>query len=122
MSILFILQELMGRIRLEEGLHEIPLPCDRFDLIVGTSTGGLIALMLGRLNMPVNDAIGAYENLSKNVFGKGKKWRLSPFSSAPQYSAKNLQNAIYTIAQATPRESGSECMQGGSRCGQRGGS
>lgn len=26
-------------------------PCDVFDLICGTSTGGLIALMLGRLEM-----------------------------------------------------------------------
>jgi patatin-like phospholipase/acyl hydrolase len=28
-----------------------PLPCDVFDLICGTSTGGLIAIMLGRLRM-----------------------------------------------------------------------
>ena len=31
--------------------HEIPKPCDHFDLIVGTGTGGLIALMLGRLRL-----------------------------------------------------------------------
>jgi patatin-like phospholipase/acyl hydrolase len=28
-----------------------PRPCDHFDLICGTSTGGLIAIMLGRLGM-----------------------------------------------------------------------
>jgi patatin-like phospholipase/acyl hydrolase len=27
------------------------LPCDYFDLIGGTGTGGLIAIMLGRLRM-----------------------------------------------------------------------
>jgi len=102
MSILFILQELMGRIYQKKRVQEIPLPCDQFDLIIGTSTGGLIALMLGRLRMPVNETIDAYEALSKDVFGKGKKWRLNPLSSAPRYSAENLKNAIYTIAKDTP--------------------
>jgi patatin-like phospholipase/acyl hydrolase len=29
----------------------LPLPCEYFDLICGTSTGGLIAIMLGRFRM-----------------------------------------------------------------------
>ena len=102
MSILFILQALMDRIGSKEGLPDMPLPCDWFDLIIGTSTGGLIALMLGRLQMPVNEAIDAYETLSKNVFGKGKKWRLNPFSGAPRYSAGNLKHAVCTIAKDMP--------------------
>jgi len=47
-----------------------PKPCDYFDIITGTSTGGLIAIMLGRLGMTVNECIDAYTTLSNKVFEK----------------------------------------------------
>ena len=56
-SSLYILKELMDQIKLKL-MHDKPdepletlRPCDVFDLICGTSTGGLIAIMLGRLEM-----------------------------------------------------------------------
>ncbi|KAH0593772.1 hypothetical protein MHUMG1_08523 [Metarhizium humberi] len=45
-----------------------PKPCDCFDMIGGTSTGGLIAVMLGRLEMTVDEAIDAYKDLSPKIF------------------------------------------------------
>lgn len=42
---LYVLQDLMDRIKVKEKLVQPPPPCEWFDLIVGTSTGGLIALM-----------------------------------------------------------------------------
>jgi hypothetical protein len=39
-------------------------------MIGGTSTGGLIALMLGRLGMTVDEAIDAYLELSPKIFAK----------------------------------------------------
>ncbi|OTB05864.1 hypothetical protein M426DRAFT_21595 [Hypoxylon sp. CI-4A] len=45
------------------------LPCHYFDYIGGTSTGGLIATMLGRLRMTVEDCIDEYTNLAGDVFG-----------------------------------------------------
>ncbi|KAM5358933.1 hypothetical protein ACJA88_015257 [Fusarium oxysporum] len=41
-----------------------PKPCNYFDIIGGTSTGGLIAIMLGRLQMTVNKYITTYLSLS----------------------------------------------------------
>jgi len=51
LSSLLILRELMEEIARREKSDNTPLPCDYFDLIGGTSTGGLIAIMLGRLRM-----------------------------------------------------------------------
>jgi patatin-like phospholipase/acyl hydrolase len=41
----------MNEIQSDINATETPRPCDYFDLIGGTSTGGLIAIMLGRLGM-----------------------------------------------------------------------
>jgi predicted acylesterase/phospholipase RssA len=43
-------------------------PWQEFDMIAGTSTGGLIAIMLGRLRMSVADCIKAYKDPSRNIF------------------------------------------------------
>jgi Patatin-like phospholipase len=51
LSSLLILREIMEEIRRQSGAEKTPLPCDHFDLIGGTNTGGLIAIMLGRLRM-----------------------------------------------------------------------
>jgi len=59
LSSLMVLEAIMKKIQLEQQLDEVPYPCAYFDLICGTSTGGLIALLLGRLRM-VQDWIPTY--------------------------------------------------------------
>ena len=44
------------------------LPCHYFDYVSGTSTGGLIAIMLGRMHMNIHACIDEYERLSARVF------------------------------------------------------
>ena len=51
LSSLLVLREIMEDIGRQTGANETPLPCDYFDLIGGTSWGGLSAIMLGRLRM-----------------------------------------------------------------------
>jgi patatin-like phospholipase/acyl hydrolase len=51
LSSLLILQQLMKEIEELKRDGKPALPCEYFDLICGTSTGGLIAIMLGRLRM-----------------------------------------------------------------------
>ena len=63
-------------------------------MIGGTSTGGLIAIMLGRLRMSVDQAIEEYRVLSKEVFGEKK-----PFYSDGQLKATNLERAIQSVVQ-----------------------
>ncbi|XDG03671.1 hypothetical protein ABKA04_003286 [Annulohypoxylon sp. FPYF3050] len=81
LSSLYFLREIMVSIRELERSSEdsgaagsadsenLPLPCNYFDFMVGTSTGGLIATMLGRLRMGVDDCIKQYLIISNKVFG-----------------------------------------------------
>ena len=52
---------------------DVWLPCHYFDYIGGTGSGGLVAIMLGRLKMNVHDSILAFEALLKEVFYH-KRW------------------------------------------------
>ncbi|KAH8914193.1 FabD/lysophospholipase-like protein [Atractiella rhizophila] len=68
-------------------------PCDVFDLICGTSTGGWIALMLGRLGMTVRECIRAYEQIVQHVFSE-----VAPLSNEGYvYSAKKLEAVLQEI-------------------------
>lgn len=66
LSSLFILKQLMESVN----PHNPPRPCEYFDMIGGTSTGGLIALMLGRLGMTVDECIKEYTDLAPKIFTK----------------------------------------------------
>ena len=68
---------------------------DVFQLITGTSTGGLIALMLGRMNMTVDQCITQYFGLARAVFGtRSKLGRFTKGLAKPRYYPTGLQNCI----------------------------
>jgi len=73
LSSLLILREVVERLQHKRAsstdVPSMPLrPCDVFDLIVGTGTGGISALFLGRLHMTVDQAIEEYLRMARTVF------------------------------------------------------
>ena len=73
-------------------------PQDIFGLAAGTSTGGLIALMLGKLNMSVEDCIQAYKELSKIIFGKSSfRGRLSKGFWRERYSGEQICECVRVL-------------------------
>jgi patatin-like phospholipase/acyl hydrolase len=51
--------------------------CDIFDLIIGTSTGGLLAIGLGRLNYLVDTCDKLYETIKSEIFHKSMSKKIS---------------------------------------------
>jgi hypothetical protein len=45
-----------------------PRPCEQFDMICGTSVGGLLAIFFGRLQMTCDEARETYEQLCMELF------------------------------------------------------
>lgn len=97
-SMFVIIQELMYRAFVEcEGRpphrEEIPKPCDYFDLIVGSGTGGLIALMLGRLRLDLETCKDLYVRLTRRVFETDKTFAGIPYHHT-LFKASKLEEVI----------------------------
>ncbi|KAI8669991.1 PNPLA domain-containing protein [Fusarium sp. Ph1] len=74
-------------------------------MIGGTSTGGLIAIMLGRLKMSVVDCIEAYQHISRQVFrptfcSKYMHRVMRTITGRPMYHSQHLEDAVKDIIQA----------------------
>ncbi|KAH0847047.1 hypothetical protein AYO21_09821 [Fonsecaea monophora] len=103
-SMLIILQELMHRVYVEtEGEPPdrqtgTPKPCDYFDLIGGTGTGGLIAIMLGRLRMDLETCKAVYVRMTRKVFETDKTFAGIPYKHT-LFKASKLEEAIKLCVQ-----------------------
>ncbi|KAA8909288.1 acyl transferase/acyl hydrolase/lysophospholipase [Sphaerosporella brunnea] len=99
-STLVILGELMHQIyvtenngRAPQSPADLPRPCDYFDLIGGNGTGGLIALMLGRMRMDVESCKQYYVSLTRFVFITDKTLLGMPYGKT-LFKASRLEEAI----------------------------
>jgi len=81
-----------GSSRREFNENEI-LPCHYFDYIYGTSTGGLISVMLARLRMTVPQCLDIYRRVGQELFGH----RRNVLPLATKYHHKPLERAVQDI-------------------------
>lgn len=69
------------------------LPCHYFDFMYGTSTGGLIATILGRLRMTVAEGLELYRKVGDDLFGR----RRSRIPLMTKYYHQPLEKAVRDI-------------------------
>ncbi|EXM14370.1 hypothetical protein FOTG_17220 [Fusarium oxysporum f. sp. vasinfectum 25433] len=108
LSSLYVLKRIMDghnakREKLGQSLQK---PADIFDLIGGTSTGGLIAIMLGRLQMDVDECISAYNDLIKVVFNEKARVHQSKFSLLGQTQARFDSGGLKAAIEKTLKDRG----------------
>ena len=70
LAALMIINAIMKELTAKAGGSTAPFPCQVFDLICGTSVGGVISILLGRLGLDCETAISIYEMASKKLFSK----------------------------------------------------
>ncbi|KAF2724355.1 FabD/lysophospholipase-like protein, partial [Polychaeton citri CBS 116435] len=69
------------------------MPCHYFDFMYGTSTGGLIATMLGRLRMTTEECLEVYREVGDTLFGRLR----TSFPFATKYHHEPLEKAVQKI-------------------------
>lgn len=82
-----------------EGLpnSSLYLPCHYFNYAAGTSTGGLISIMLSRLRMTVDNCIDEYKCLGEKVFGNPRPMALKGAILWHKFSAQALEQVIKDV-------------------------
>lgn len=93
-SSLYILKDIMAKVAGDPNAK----PCKYFDMMAGTSTGGLLAIMLGRLRMTIDECIATYNELAEEIFASTVFAKIDNASdTGARYSAKALEDAIKKI-------------------------
>ncbi|QRV95747.1 kinesin light chain [Ceratobasidium sp. AG-Ba] len=112
LSSLIILNELMTRLQRKLELNSLASVRDHFDVVAGAGTGAVIACMVGRLGIPIRQAIDCYVTLAE-VFLE-QKWM-----GSTRYKTTKLQNAFKKIVKDITGDENTRLMDtsaGGEAC------
>ncbi|OAV89621.1 hypothetical protein PTTG_28637 [Puccinia triticina 1-1 BBBD Race 1] len=96
LSMLYVVRELMTSVQTRLRLHKAPLPCEMFEMICGIGTGGIIALLLGRLRLDISVAIEAYLQIVRQVF-RQSKGVIAAVRKKTRFSATKLEAVIREV-------------------------
>ncbi|KAF2149315.1 phospholipase, patatin family protein [Myriangium duriaei CBS 260.36] len=99
LSTLYIIRRIMARLNGRRRRFGQPpvKPCDVFDVIGGTSTGGLIAIMLGRLEMDIDECMRAYVNFAGMSFRDAVDTSALEGDVRPRFHSTHLHNAAVAL-------------------------
>ncbi|TIA10262.1 hypothetical protein D6C81_08388 [Aureobasidium pullulans] len=103
LSSIMILQHIMAGMNSGRAEDDQLQPYQVFDLIGGTSTGGIIGIMLGRLKMTLAECEEAYLLLSERIFQPKRSWFNKPgraldfLGGNGKFDAAVLETAIKEI-------------------------
>ena len=84
-----VLIVLLRMVRLKSGNAAATLS-DCFDMVIGTSTGGIIAALIVFLDMPLERVFELYSTLGSKVFGESAKVHNMVMSLVAHYSDKTM--------------------------------
>jgi len=84
-----LLKELITRVGGAKAL------CDMFDIICGTSTGGIIAVLLGGQQVSIDETQVHYDELISKIFGKKSNIKL--ISEQASYDEHELEKILYSF-------------------------
>jgi hypothetical protein len=102
--------------RLPGEVHQDLEPHDVFDLVGGTSTGGLISIMLGKLGMTLEECIEAYYNISQTIFGKKHfRGRITKGLARSTYSGRRLRECVRDLLKHKHHDENLEMVSNHSR-------
>ncbi|KAH8803418.1 acyl transferase/acyl hydrolase/lysophospholipase [Xylogone sp. PMI_703] len=103
LSEILILKELMLQVQLHNGLDFTPEPWQCFDFMCGTSTGGLVAVLLGRLGKTLDECEALFREFGSKIFSGSSGMRAARLAFKGSKHASEGLRSIREMPKATAR-------------------